>query len=100
MQENLLLEQLYWFFTSLHWTSAYPATTVTPQGKPTSDHAYSLYCYNSNYYPWIKGCSYSKFFGQHILVFNKLFIQGGPSQQIKVILQPILMQSSKGCIMT
>jgi hypothetical protein len=38
MQENPLLEQLDWFFTSFHWTAAYPSTLVTPQGKPTSDH--------------------------------------------------------------
>jgi len=37
MQENPLLEQLDWFFTSLHWTSSYPATLVNPQGKPTSN---------------------------------------------------------------
>jgi hypothetical protein len=33
-----LLEQLDWFFTSLHWTTSYPSTIVTTQGKPTSDH--------------------------------------------------------------
>jgi hypothetical protein len=38
MQENPLLEQLDWFFTSLHWNVSYPSTSVTPQGKPTSDH--------------------------------------------------------------
>jgi hypothetical protein len=38
MQEDPLLEQLDWFFTSLHWTTSYPSTIVTPQGKPTSDH--------------------------------------------------------------
>jgi hypothetical protein len=38
MQENPLLEQLDWFFTSLRWTASYPSTVVTPQGKPTSDH--------------------------------------------------------------
>jgi hypothetical protein len=38
MQDSPLLEQLDWFFTSLHWTSSYPSTIVTPQGKPTSDH--------------------------------------------------------------
>ena len=38
MQLDPLLEQLDWFFTSLHWTSAYPATEVKPLGKPTSDH--------------------------------------------------------------
>jgi hypothetical protein len=38
MQDDPLLEQLDWFFTSLHWTNAYPATLVTAQGKPTSDH--------------------------------------------------------------
>jgi hypothetical protein len=38
MQDNPLLEQLDWFFTSMHWTLSYPATVVLPQGKPTSDH--------------------------------------------------------------
>jgi hypothetical protein len=38
MQEDRLLEQLDWFFTSLHWTTSYPSMLVTPQGKPTSDH--------------------------------------------------------------
>ena len=39
MQENPLLEQLDWFFTSLHWTLSYPATLIETQGKPISDHA-------------------------------------------------------------
>jgi hypothetical protein len=38
MQENPLLEQLYWFFSSLRRTASYPSTLVTPQGKPTSNH--------------------------------------------------------------
>ena len=38
MQADPLLEQLDWFFTSLHWTSSFPNTVVNPQGKPTSDH--------------------------------------------------------------
>jgi hypothetical protein len=38
IQENPLLEKLDWFFTSLHWTTSYPSTIVTPQGTPTSDH--------------------------------------------------------------
>ena len=38
MQASPLLEQLDWFFTSLHWTTSFPATFVNPQGKPTSDH--------------------------------------------------------------
>jgi hypothetical protein len=38
MQEDPLLEQLDWFFTSLHWTTFFPSTIVTTQGKPTSDH--------------------------------------------------------------
>jgi hypothetical protein len=38
MQSNPLLEQLDWFFTSMHWTLSYLATMVEPQGKPTSDH--------------------------------------------------------------
>ena len=38
MQENPLLEQLDWFFTSLHWTLTYPNTLVKPLFKPVSDH--------------------------------------------------------------
>jgi exonuclease III len=38
MQQDPLLEQLDWIFTSPHWTTSYPATTVMTQGKPTSDH--------------------------------------------------------------
>jgi hypothetical protein len=38
MQDNPLLEQLDWLFTSMHWTLSYPATVVLPQGNPTSDH--------------------------------------------------------------
>jgi exonuclease III len=38
MQLDPLLEQLDWFFTSLHWSISYPNTVVNPQGKPTSDH--------------------------------------------------------------
>jgi exonuclease III len=38
MQQDPLLEQLDWFFTSPHWTISYPATTVMTQCKPTSDH--------------------------------------------------------------
>jgi exonuclease III len=33
MQDDPLLEQLDWFFTSPHWTSVYPVTTVITQGK-------------------------------------------------------------------
>ena len=38
MQQNPLLEQLDWFFTSLNWTATFPNTTMTPLGKPVSDH--------------------------------------------------------------
>ena len=38
MQTDPLLEQIDWFFTSLHWTNAYPKTLVKPLGKPVSDH--------------------------------------------------------------
>lgn len=38
MQNNPLLEQLDWYFSSVHWTVAYPNTTVMPLGKPISDH--------------------------------------------------------------
>jgi hypothetical protein len=39
MQNDPLLEQLDWFFTSMHWTLSFPNTVVHPQGKPTSDHS-------------------------------------------------------------
>lgn len=38
MQQDPLLEQLDWFFTSLHWTHVYPNTLVKPLSKPVSDH--------------------------------------------------------------
>ena len=38
MQKDPLLEQLDWFLTSIHWTSAYPNTLVKPLGKPMYDH--------------------------------------------------------------
>lgn len=39
MQQNPLLEQLDWHFTSLNWSQSFPNTTVMPLGKPVSDHA-------------------------------------------------------------
>jgi endonuclease/exonuclease/phosphatase family metal-dependent hydrolase len=38
MQNDPLLEQLDWFFTSVNWTADYPNTMVTPMARPTSDH--------------------------------------------------------------
>lgn len=38
MQQDPLLEQLDWFFTSLHWTHVYPNTLVKPLSKPVLDH--------------------------------------------------------------
>jgi hypothetical protein len=38
MQQNPLLEQLDWFFTSVNWTLAFPNTMVLPLAKVTSDH--------------------------------------------------------------
>ena len=38
MQQNPLLEQLDWFFTSPSWTSVYPNTVVSVMARPTSDH--------------------------------------------------------------
>ena len=38
MQEDPLLEQLDWFFTSTNWTNTYPNTIVKPLSKPVSDH--------------------------------------------------------------
>jgi hypothetical protein len=38
MQHDPLLEQLDWFFTSVHWTKKYPNSLVLPMSKPISDH--------------------------------------------------------------
>lgn len=38
MQENPLLEQLDWFFTSVNWTIQFPRTEVLLLAKVTSDH--------------------------------------------------------------
>ena len=38
MQDNPLLEQLDWFFTSVNWTIDFPSTEVLPLAKITSNH--------------------------------------------------------------
>jgi hypothetical protein len=38
MQNDPLLEQLGWFFTSVNWTTEYPNSEVLPMAKITSDH--------------------------------------------------------------
>ena len=38
MQQDPLLEQLDWFFTSVNWTTTYPNRTVHLITKPVSDH--------------------------------------------------------------
>ena len=38
MQDNPLLEQLDWFFTSTNWISCYPVSQVLPLAKTTSNH--------------------------------------------------------------
>ena len=38
MQDNPLLEQLDWFFTSSNWISCYPVSQVLPLAKTASDH--------------------------------------------------------------
>ena len=38
MQDQPLLEQLDWFFTTPSWTTSFPNTVVTPMAKPSSDH--------------------------------------------------------------
>lgn len=38
MQNNPLMEQLDWFFTTPQWTLSYPNTMVIPLSKSTSDH--------------------------------------------------------------
>jgi hypothetical protein len=48
MQDDPLLEQLDWFFTSVHWTASYLPSIGTPQGKPTSDHTPCLVSIHTN----------------------------------------------------
>ena len=38
MQDNPLLEQLDWFFTSANWISIYPMSQVLPLARTASDH--------------------------------------------------------------
>jgi hypothetical protein len=38
MQDEPLLEQIDWCFTSTNWISQYPSTLLLPLSKPTSDH--------------------------------------------------------------
>src|SRR4051812_38370101 len=38
MQDEPLMEQLDWFFTSSSWISVYPNTVVLPMAKTSSDH--------------------------------------------------------------
>jgi hypothetical protein len=38
MQQDPILEQIDWFFTSSAWTLQYPNTMVNPLSRPTSDH--------------------------------------------------------------
>ncbi|KAG2639909.1 hypothetical protein PVAP13_2KG050716 [Panicum virgatum] len=38
MQQEPLLEQIGWYFTSTNWISQYPNTLLLPLSKPTSDH--------------------------------------------------------------
>lgn len=38
MQQEPLLEQLDWFFSSLNWITSFPNTLVKPLGRPVSDH--------------------------------------------------------------
>lgn len=38
MQENPLLQQLDWCFTSTNWITDYPNTLLIPLSRPTSDH--------------------------------------------------------------
>lgn len=38
MQQDPLLEQLDWFFTTINWLLSYPNSMVKPLGRPISDH--------------------------------------------------------------
>lgn len=38
MQQEPLLEQLDWFFSSINWTTSFSNTLVKPLGHPVSDH--------------------------------------------------------------
>jgi hypothetical protein len=38
MQDNPILQQIDWCFTSMNWISDYPNTLLLPMARPTSDH--------------------------------------------------------------
>ena len=42
MQEDPLLEQIDWCFTSTNWITHYPNTLMLPLSKPTSDHIHCM----------------------------------------------------------
>src|SRR3954471_1261013 len=48
MQDNPLLEQLDWFFTSSNWITCYPSSQVLPLAKTASDHVPCLVVINTS----------------------------------------------------
>ena len=48
MQDNPLLEQLDWFFTSANWISCYPSTQVLPLARTASDHVPCVVAINTS----------------------------------------------------
>lgn len=64
MQEDPLLEQLYWFLTSNHWTSSYPNTSVQSLARPVSDHLPCLFFVQSNI-PRTKRFCFENFWVSH-----------------------------------
>jgi exonuclease III len=91
MQDNPLLEQLDWFFTSLHWTSVYPATEVLPKGKPTSDHIPCVVSIQTR----IPSTKIFRF-GWHILGLCRQWLIVGINKLTKQIQLLILMLNSRG----
>jgi hypothetical protein len=64
MQQDPLLEQIDWFFTSMNWTFTCPNTVVLPQGKPISDHIPCIVCIKSTI-PASKVFGFESFLVQH-----------------------------------
>ena len=54
MQDQPLLEQLDWFFTTCEWTLKFPNTMVFPLAKPTSDQVPRVVSISMNIYLKLK----------------------------------------------
>jgi hypothetical protein len=93
MQENPLLEQLAWFFTSVNWTVEYPNTEVLPLAKITSDHVPCKISIGTGYLrPMFSG---SKTIGLRGMIFSKLCSSPGCLLLQNQMQQRILHTNSK-----